>query len=383
MNQIGLGRLLKDRTERSRKMFDNNLFTDIYKIREKLYGEDSSDTIMALAHEVYENIESKRIPERLRYLLFKTTNYCNSDCEYCSHAINRIPKEQKFNIPHEVIMRTIEEAAEMGVDAISISGGEPLIRNDMVEIIAKTVECGIVPVLLTNGLLLNEKWDYLGQAGLRYIIISIDSIDKDIYEKQRGADFNRAVAGIEAALKMREKYRNVEIHVSTVLTKDNQEDFLKLLEYMNARQIKVQISPYHKREDDSEDYSIVDCEKIKNLPEKLIQLKKEGHLIANSIGFLKHLPDFFCSNKVMPDSFECKVGYTSLAIDAYMNVKPCWSFMYEPIGNLQNNSLYEIWNSEKMQNYRKKMIRSECEGCWYLCTSEVCMMIDNILGEDY
>ena len=85
----------------------------------------------------------------------------------------------------------------------------------------------------------------------------------------------------------------------------------------------------------------------------------------------------------MPDSFACKVGYTSLAIDAYMNVKPCWSFMYEPIGNLQYDSLYEIWNSEKMQHYREKMIHSECEGCWYLCTSEVCMMIDNILGEDY
>ena len=364
-------------------MIDSNLFTDIYKIRENLYGEDSSEKIVTLAREVRKNIEFKTIPEKLRYLFFKTTNYCNSDCEYCSHAINRVPKEPKFNIPHEVIIRTIEEAAEMGVDAISISGGEPLIRNDIIEIIVKTVECGIVPVLLTNGLLLDEKWDSLGKAGLRYIIISMDSIDKDIYEKQRGADFNRAVAGIEAALKMRTKFKNVEIHVSVVLTKDNQEDFLKLLEYMNARRIKVQINPYHKREDDLEDYSIVDCEKIKSLTERLIQMKKEGYLIANSIGFLKHLPDFFCSNKVMPDSFECIVGYTSLVIDTYMNVKPCWSSMYEPIGNLQDNSLHEIWNSKKMQNYREKMLRSECEGCWYLCTSEVCMMIDNILRESF
>lgn len=362
-------------------MHDSNLFTDIYKIRENLYGEDSSNTIMALVREVSNNIEFKTNPEKLRYLLFKTTNYCNSDCEYCSHAINRIPREHKYSIPYDVIMRTIEEAAEMGVDAISISGGEPLIRNDIIDIIAKTVECGIVPVLLTNGLLLDEKWDSLGQAGLRYIIISMDSVNKDIYEKQRGADFNRAVAGIEAALKMREKYKNVEIHVSAVLTKDNQEDFLKLLEYMNDRQIKVQISPYHKRDDDSEDYSIVDYEKIKNLTENLIQMKKEGYLIANSIGFLSHLPDFFCSNKVMPDGFQCKVGYTSLAIDTYMNVKPCWSFMYEPIGNLQHNSLHEMWNNKKMQYYREKMLCSECEGCWYLCTSEVCMMIDNVLSE--
>ena len=71
------------------------------------------------------------------------------------------------------------------------------------------------------------------------------------------------------------------------------------------------------------------------------------------------------------------MGYTNLCIDAYMDVKPCWSYLFEPIGNLNKNSLYEMWNSEKLQIYRKRMLEKKCEGCWYLCTSEICMMLDN------
>lgn len=360
---------------------DSNLFTDIYRVREVLYGENFEASTKSLACEVQENIARQRAPEKIRYLLLKTTNRCNSDCEYCSHAVNRIPQELKCDIPFEIIEKTIKEAAEMGVDAISISGGEPLIRSDIIDIVKKTVDCKIIPVLLTNGLLLEKKWDQLGHAGLRYIIISIDSVDKEIYEKQRGAKFSQAVAGIDAALKMRDKYGNVEIHVSAVLTKDNQEDFLRLLKYMNDRKIKVQISPYHKREDDEEDYSIVDRKRIETLIHQLIQMKQNGYLIANSETFLMHLPDFFCGHKVMPEGFACKVGYTSLAIDTYMNIKPCWSYLYKPIGNLKENTLREIWESEKMQSFRNKMMRCECEGCWYLCTSEVCMMLNTILEE--
>lgn len=361
-------------------MEDNNLFTDIYSLKKEIYGINPFSEMRKMREEIEEDIFENRVPKKIRYILFKMTNYCNSDCEYCTHALNRQPREAKFTIPKDVIMRTIEEASDMGVDAISISGGEPLLRTDITEVIKKIVDYGIIPVLLTNGLLLEEKWESLGEAGLRYIIISFDSVTPEIYEKQRGADFERALSGIEAAIKLRNRYPEAEIHVSAVLTKDNQDDFIKLLDFMNEKKIKVQISPYHKRKDDMDDYSIYERDKIQKLSEKLIQMKESGWSIANSIGFIKHLPDFFCGGKVMPDDFKCKVGYTNLAIDAYMNVKPCWSFMYESMGNLSEKTLTEIWNSDVMKSNRMKMLNCKCEGCWYLCTSEVCLMLDTILS---
>ena len=59
---------------------------------------------------------------------------------------------------------------------------------------------------MTNGLLLPAMWDRLGSMGLKYIIISFDSLSKEIYEKQRGCSFEKALAGIDAAVKMMEKY---------------------------------------------------------------------------------------------------------------------------------------------------------------------------------
>lgn len=353
-----------------------NLFTDMYELREHYFGENKSDAIRTVREDVKKSVDDKDIPIKLRYLLFKLTNYCNSNCVYCTHATGRAALERKHTVSNDIVMKTIDEAASLGVQAISISGGEPLLREDIVSIIKKTVDCKIIPVLLTNGLLLERLWDDLGQVGLRYIIISIDSVNRKIYEKQRGANFDAVMSGIEAALKLRRKYGHAEIHVSAVLTDDNHEDFMNLVSYMCDKDIKVQVIPYHKRENDVENLSITDKEKINALVSRLISIKKEGGTIANSIGFLQHIPDYFINGSVLPDNFVCRVGYTNLCIDAYMDVKPCWSYLFEPLGNLERNSLSEIWNSERLKQYRKRMLKCECEGCWYLCTSEICMMLD-------
>lgn len=354
-----------------------NLFTDMYELREALYSENAAEAINAVRSDVDAAISTGKGPEKLRYLLFKLTNCCNSDCVYCSHAKNRVPRENKFTAPHDIVMRTIEDAAAMGVQAISISGGEPLLRDDILSIIKKVVDCKMVPVLLTNGLLLDRYWDELGVAGLRYIVISLDSVNRETYESQRGASFDMALAGIEAARKLRDKYGKAEIHVSAVLTRNNQEEFLQLVDFMRRRDIKVQVIPYHKRENDAEDYSVTEEKRINELTELLIRIKKESKTIANSIGFLRHLPDFFLRGAAVPDHFVCKVGYTNLCIDAYMDVKPCWSYAFEAIGNLAENGLREIWNGEKLRACRKRMLSCDCEGCWYLCTSEICMMLDS------
>lgn len=353
-----------------------NLFTDIYRLRQVLYGEDPVERVASIRTEVLDAIRCDVAPKHVRYLLLKTTNRCNSDCEYCPHAIGRAAHEAKVDIPHDKLMRIIDEAAALGVDAISVSGGEPLLRADICEAIGAMADRHIVPVLLTNGLLLERMWRDLGAAGLRYITISVDSVDKGIYERQRGASYEQAMRGINAACDLRERYPETEIHVSAVLTKDNQDDFLRLLSYMNERDITVQISPYHPRRGDAEDYSIVDRAAIEDLTDRLIGLKRSGWGIGNSCGFLRHLPDFFCSDSVMPCGFSCRAGHMMLAVDAHMDVKPCWSFRIAPVGNLAEQSLYDIWNSKQMQENRHRMLRCGCEGCWYLCTTEACMMLE-------
>jgi MoaA/NifB/PqqE/SkfB family radical SAM enzyme len=359
---------------------NGNLFTDVYAVKQTMFKSKSVDEeLYCLRNSVNEAISDRKQPDKLQYLMFKVTNLCNSNCEYCTHAISRAKDEKKEVVPLEIIINTIEQAAELGVTAISVNGGEPLTRKDILPIIAKIIDCSIVPVLMTNGLLLPKMWDQLGATGLKYVIISFDSIVKEVYEKQRGVNFELALEGLEAALKMKEKYEDVEIHVSAVLTKDNQDDFIELVKFMSDKGIKVQVSPFHNYLKLKEDVSIHDREKIENLADTLLRMKKEGYLIASSVGFIKHLTSFFCEGKKVPDDYQCKVGYTNLFIDAYMNVKPCWSAEFKAIGKLGEKSLKEMWHSEKMENYRNKMMQCQCKGCWYMCTGEVSMLIDNLL----
>lgn len=354
----------------------DNLLTDLYDLREYYFNESKNVNLKFLQEGVNKAIQQDDYSLDMKYLLFKLTNYCNSNCVYCPHARYRKVPEEKFITPHSLVLKTIEDAAELGVQGISLSGGEPLLRDDIIDIIKKVIDCKMIPVLLTNGLLLETCWDELGAAGLRYIIISVDSIDREIYEKQRGASFDMAMAGIEAAQKLRAKYGRTEIHVSAVLTKDNLIDFFDLVTYMQERDIKVQVIPYHKRQNDAENFSVKEEETINELVSRLIDIKMDSGMIANSVDFLKQIPDYFIKGNKVPENYVCKVGYTTLLIDANMDVKICGSYRFEPLGNLSNNSLPEIWTSNQIKEYRKRMLKCECEGCWYLCTSEISMMLD-------
>lgn len=359
----------------------NNLFTDVYQVQKMCFGEHcgSEEKMDECRREVFECVQSGKTP-KLRFLMYKMTNYCNSNCAYCSHAAFAHKQEVKSEVPYEEIVSTIQQAAELGATAMSLNGGEPLLRKDLADIISVSYKYNITPVLMTNGLLLPKWWRKLGDSGLKYIIFSVDSLDKKNYEKQRGARYEDAMAGIEAAVHMKENYEGMSIHVTSVLTRENYKLIPEMISYMSERGISVQISPYHHFDPHKEDkLSIIQPEEIYGFTEKLLNMKQEGYLIANSKGFIEHFPAFFLEKRKIPKDYECLVGYTNLFVDAYGNVRPCWASCFEPLGNLKETSLREMWCGEKMQSYREKMLKGQCEGCWYLCTGEMTMFLKNLL----
>ena len=359
-----------------------NLFSVVYEVANTMYGGEGADARIAeLQSSVRREIAGEKDDIPLRYLLFKMTNRCNSDCEYCSHAVSNTANEAKSDIPLELVQKTIAEAGALGATAMAINGGEPLMREDVLDIVRTTIDNGIVPVLMTNGILLPKHWRDLGEAGLRYVIISFDSIRPEIYEKQRGQSFERALAGIEAARSMMEEFPGTRVHVSAVLTRDNVDDFIDLVKFMSERGIAVQISPYHHYNDRKRDeISIEDRAEIEALTERLLRMKhEEGYLIASSTGFIEHLTEFFANRRRVPADYRCEIGYTNLFIDAYGNVRPCWDWCFKPLGKLGETSLEEIWHGERMRKYRQRMLECDCDGCWYMCTGEVSMLLDGRL----
>jgi len=135
------------------------------------------------------------------------TDKCNFRCGYCmpeeiyGEAYKFLPRDQILSF--EEIERIARAAASLGVKKLRVTGGEPLLRADLRELIGMLSAIpGIEDLsLTTNGFLLAGFAPVLKEAGLHRVTISLDTIDKDIFKKMSGRKYGPApvLAGINAA----------------------------------------------------------------------------------------------------------------------------------------------------------------------------------------
>lgn len=352
------------------------IYDSVNDIKEMLFGEKGTgfDEVRSA---IRKEIEAEKVSMPPQYMMMKITNYCNSDCVYCNHAKSRIQNEVKQEISLERLQSIIGEAIQMGVKAISISGGEPLVRKDVETIVRQIADSNVVPVLLTNGCLLKERAKSLYESGLRYFIISLDSLDAEDYLAQRGVDIGPVLEGIETVRGLMQKDETVKLHITPVITAKNIGQMPEMVRYYSKKGVSLQFSPYHRFVFNMRDeLAEFDAREVDTVMDQLLQMKKEGYLIANSITFLRHFKAFMCENKILPDGYRCLAGYSTVYVDTYENVLPCWSGGFGPVDNLQNHTLSDIWYGEKYMELRKKMEKCQCAGCWLLCTGELTVLIN-------
>jgi len=139
----------------------------------------------------------------INYLRVSVTDRCNLRCIYCMPpgGVKLIPHDQILR--NEEIVRLVEAAALAGIKKIRLTGGEPLVRRGLADLVASI---GAVPgiddiALTTNGILLPDMARELKEAGLRRVNISLDTLDAGIFRSvTRGGDLGLAWRGIETAL---------------------------------------------------------------------------------------------------------------------------------------------------------------------------------------
>jgi len=132
------------------------------------------------------------------------TDRCNFDCVYCHNeglGDTRGPMEPADNeMDTDDIVRFLEVAAEFDIDAVKFTGGEPLLRQDLEEIIARTPDQMEVS-LTTNGSFLPGRAEGLVDAGLERVNVSQDALDPaDFAEITKSGAYEKVIEGVEAAL---------------------------------------------------------------------------------------------------------------------------------------------------------------------------------------
>lgn len=134
-------------------------------------------------------------------LRISVTDRCNLRCTYCMPLeVAFKPREELLS--YEEIARVVHVAAPLGIRTIRLTGGEPLVRNRLDELVRLLATVpGIEDIALTtNGLLLVDQADALKQAGLDRLNVSLDSLRAEVFEKiARRSGLDRVLAGLSAA----------------------------------------------------------------------------------------------------------------------------------------------------------------------------------------
>ena len=135
-------------------------------------------------------------------LRISVTDRCNIRCFYCMPADNVEFMPREHLLTFEEIERIVRVGTTLGIDRIRLTGGEPLVRRDLHELVRRLVAVpGIRDIgLTTNGILLDEQAQLLKDAGLQRLNISLDALDPEIFRAVTRRDgYERVLAGIEAA----------------------------------------------------------------------------------------------------------------------------------------------------------------------------------------
>ena len=125
------------------------------------------------------------------------TPRCNLNCIYC-HREGEVKPEAEMS--REEIAEILRVCAKFGIRSVKFTGGEPLLRKDIIEIV-RSVPAGMESSMTTNGTLLAEYARDLKAAGMKRVNVSIDSINPETYKKITGRDdLDKVMDGMQAAL---------------------------------------------------------------------------------------------------------------------------------------------------------------------------------------
>ncbi|MGF1509053.1 MAG: GTP 3',8-cyclase MoaA [Myxococcota bacterium] len=139
---------------------------------------------------------------RLRYLRLSVTDRCDLRCRYCMPEGGVPPSTKEDVLTFEEIVRVVRVFRGMGVSTVRLTGGEPLVRKNLTDLVRKLRdEAGMVDVAMTtNATALRKHAPALKAAGLRRINVSLDSIRPETFRHMtRGGDVRRVMDGLVAA----------------------------------------------------------------------------------------------------------------------------------------------------------------------------------------
>ncbi len=175
---------------------------------------------------------------RITYIRLSVTDRCDFRCVYCmSEDMTFLPRAKILTL--EEIAHIAAAFVRHGVDKIRITGGEPLVRRNVVKLLSDIAALdGLSELTLTtNGSQLPRLADAIRAAGVRRLNISLDSLDRDLFRRlTRTGDLDQVLAGIEAARAA--GFDKIKIN-AVILKNRNHHEVIPLVEFASSRGMDI------------------------------------------------------------------------------------------------------------------------------------------------
>ncbi|MBC3888312.1 GTP 3',8-cyclase MoaA [Acetobacterium paludosum] len=260
---------------------------------------------------------------KINYMRLSITDLCNLRCVYCMPEEGVEKHAHTKNLSFEEMLDLIKAGVALGIDKVRLTGGEPLVRHGIVDLVR---EIGRIPeikdlTMTTNGILLPKYAKELKKAGLTRVNISLDTFDPDKYHQiTRWGHIEDVLAGIEAA-------KEVGMHpikINTVLIKGfNDDEIGSFVNFTKDHEVDIrfiELMPLGESISFAENKYLSNDEVLRQVPElqPVVELDKSGPAIyyrlpgaKGKVGLINPISKHFCK--------ECN----RIRVTSDGKIKPC------------------------------------------------------------
>jgi MoaA/NifB/PqqE/SkfB family radical SAM enzyme len=279
--------------------------------------------------------------------VFQVNLRCNSSCGYCNLPLN----VGRYEMSRQEIRDVFAGLYRGGLRFVFVQGGEPLLRRDLPDILQDLVEIGFHLTVITNGTKLTphlvQRFDDLSVS----LSISLDTLDRNKYERIRGADQLDAVL---TGLDLLKHYRRPKF-LTCIVNEINRDEVKDIVAFARQRGFLPVVGAYHW------DVGLYGKQDV-----KLMYDRQQARLVFERLLEQDILPPGYLRQYAKDNVAwlrgetlkPCDAGRYSIAIDASGNVAPCLSL--PGVGNLLESSLSEILARFDRQEIQHCSDRSSC-----------------------
>lgn len=279
---------------------------------------------------------------RPMHCIVQVTNRCNLTCSFCNIWQSPLPAAEELTIAE--FERVSTELARGGTTIACLEGGEPLLREDVADIVRAFARHHF-PLMFTNGWLVTEaNARAIWAAGLTEMGVSLDYSDAARHDAHRGREGTfQAVLDAVEILRETAPLGGRQVVMMTVLMKDNEEDLEELLRLSERLRVRHQVTLLSTHRGGQQQMSRE--APSESIGQRLLELRSRyPHLISFG-SYLRDVDRFLLDDVRTP----CWAGRRFVNIDQRGNVAPCVELMGRTAGNLATGSWADVVEGMKLE----------------------------------